>query len=448
VHPKLYPNAERNAALSQPDTATCHETLVFAIGDREAARVAAKRFSRNEAPNSALEILLAYVDQHWREGAALIPLYPERAETVLRASPAESAGPASWEIAVPDLRSRSQALSAFHYLRLASPGPRALLEKNTFVERTLREAALLTDPAITYVHRPVAQRPHKLRPDTIDTQPRLWGMEKCGFLNPGVREFFKDGTDPGPIAMVDIGGHNGHDDLRPAITKVKEPSSPSDSDHASVVAGVLAARRGLCDMEGCCGAHVHLYNVFDAGENLDCLEYYSALKAIAADSQVCVVNLSLQLLEFDKLAAEQVAECIRQKKILVAAMGNTGNKPGLVYPAAYDDVIAVGALNQELRRKSDSTIGDHILLSAPGEYIFSVAGRKDCDKKNHGTSFAAPMVSAAVWLALSVRPKLGLGRIKSLLVESTVGDGVHSREVGWGLLNMPKMVDALKRIPK
>jgi hypothetical protein len=409
------------------------------VGEPSAIQPALNNFFRNEGASTALEVVLAYVQRYRHQGAALVPLYPERALTVLGENYTSFAGPAAWQLAVPDLRSRRTALGAYHYLRLA---PERFLPggENAYVKNLLNSASLLGDRTVTYVHSPEINTPRRLPQDKADFRRRQWGLETCGF--PEVWRCFEAGENPGPIAIVDFGGDKNHPDLRPAITKVVQPNGNATvSDHASKVAGVLAARQGVCEMLGCCWAQLHLYNV-SVEDRLDCFAYYSALKAIAEDREVRVVNLSLESDLDDRLIADQVHECICEGKILVAAMGNTG-AAAPVYPSAYPGVIAVGAINQSYRKYSLSSVGKHILLSAPGDWILSVDGSGSCDKRNSGTSFAAPMVSAAVWLALRVRPASGLPEIRKLLAASVLGNGVHSPELGWGVLNMHRMVEVL-----
>ena len=99
----------------------CDDSFVFAIANAEAAESAVARFIRGEAPLDVLGEILEYVAAHRDKGAELTPLYPERAVAVLRPSRADSGELDSFRLAIPDLRSRRQELSAFHYLRLASP---------------------------------------------------------------------------------------------------------------------------------------------------------------------------------------------------------------------------------------------------------------------------------------------------------------------------------------
>ena len=109
--------------------------------------------------------------------------------------------------------------------------------------------------------------------------------------------------------------------------------------------------------------------------------------------------------------------------IVVASVGNKSDTlhgtNNILYPAAYRGLINVGALSEDTTHKvwtgsrtgkpkkpTDGELARRTVdCYAPGEFIWGCVPT-DLDRQNgvrwcHGTSFAAPMVSAAFGLRLS-----------------------------------------------
>ena len=77
--------------------------------------------------------------------------------------------------------------------------------------------------------------------------------------------------------------------------------------------------------------------------------------------------------------------------VVVAAAGNDGAAAPPRYPAAFDFVIAVTAVDAELDPYARAPRGEHIDLAAPGVDVFVPGGGY-----RTGTSIAAPFVTAAI----------------------------------------------------
>jgi len=78
-----------------------------------------------------------------------------------------------------------------------------------------------------------------------------------------------------------------------------------------------------------------------------------------------IVNLSLAAIHPSDAEQETFRKAIADNILIVAAAGNHGF-PGVEYPAGYDDVIAVGALEPNLELAGFSNFGFGLTICAPG----------------------------------------------------------------------------------
>ncbi|HEX5957770.1 MAG TPA: S8 family serine peptidase, partial [Hyphomicrobiaceae bacterium] len=114
-------------------------------------------------------------------------------------------------------------------------------------------------------------------------------------------------------------------------------------------------------------------------------------------SGVAVVNLSFAGPE-DPLVHHAVRELTKSGAVVVAAAGNEGPAAPPAYPAAYEEVIAVTAVDRKLAAYRYANRGAHIDLAAPGVDVWTaMPGRREGPQT--GTSFAAPYVTAVAAVA-------------------------------------------------
>jgi hypothetical protein len=116
-------------------------------------------------------------------------------------------------------------------------------------------------------------------------------------------------------------------------------------------------------------------------------------------SGVAVVNLSLAGPE-DDLVHHAVRELTKSGVVVVAAVGNDGPGAPPSYPAAYEEVIAVTAVDRKLSAYRYAGRGAHIDFAAPGVDVWTAMPDRR-EGPQTGTSFAVPYVTAVVAVALS-----------------------------------------------
>ena len=171
---------------------------------------------------------------------------------------------------------------------------------------------------------------------------------------------------------------------------------------------------------------------------------------LAIDLGARVLNLSFgtddsQLApHVPKPHADVVAYGADRGCVFVAASGNDGHET-IYWPAAYPEVIAVGAVGADARPTGFSTRGGHVALCAPGERVFTAA--LDGYQRATGTSFAAPFVTAVVALMIARAERrafpLDPATIKRLLAATARAFPRPAAGCGAGILDAAAAVAAV-----
>ena len=297
---------------------------------------------------------------------------------------------------------------------------------------------------------------------------------------------------PVKVAVIDSGIDIGHpefvDKIFAARSFVGPPGDVTDKDgHGTFVAGEIAA--AVDNGQGIAGmafpAQLIVAKVVGSDGTISPDVEARAIRW-AVDEGARVINLSLGGLRdpldprrdtYSSLESNAVEYAVRHGAVVVAAVGNGDEAPRTPwlyasYPAALPHVIGVSALDQDgsvpLFSNRDAIYND---ISAPGADILSTfpraltaqrptcpdQGYSDCGSQEfrnaEGTSFAAPQVSAAAVLLLSVNPALTADQVDAIL-EHTAVDVTPSTGCprcltwrdpisGWGRLDVAAALQAL-----
>lgn len=169
----------------------------------------------------------------------------------------------------------------------------------------------------------------------------------------------------------------------------------------------------------------------------------------AADEGADIINLSLGGPSSSITLKDAVDYAYKKGRLLVAASGN-GNESSVDYPAAYDNVIAVGATNESDERCDPddwdfglgSNYGAELDVVAPGNNIYStslVGYRTDS-----GTSMAAPFVSGLAALIWSHNPTLTNMDVRDTIISSAddIGSSGWDAYTGYGRINAEEALAA------
>jgi hypothetical protein len=244
------------------------------------------------------------------------------------------------------------------------------------------------------------------------------------------------------IALVDSQLDPGHPEFQGSNTSTL-PERAVTSSHGTATASVAAAPVNGMGIVGVWpGARA--LNV-PLPETISCADSARAI-ATAIEQRAAVINMSYgsQGLCQPEYVALQFA--VARGIVPVAAAGNEfaeGNP--LEFPASLPHVLTVAAVGPDGQRSYFSNQSAAIDLSAPGESIMTAVppaldadGTPDGYERQSGTSFAAPMVSAAAAWLRAARPGLSADQVAQAIRLSArdVGRAGWDPDTGWGLLSV------------
>ncbi len=296
--------------------------------------------------------------------------------------------------------------------------------------------------------------------------------------------------EPIPVAVIDSGVDTGHPELTKKVLEAKSfvgGSARQDTlGHGTFVAGLIAA--GVDNGIGIAGlapsAELLVAKVVTRNRTIPVEAEAKAIRW-AVENGARVINMSLGGARdpldpsrdtYSRLEADAVAYAVSNGVVVVAAVGNSSPRqiPGKYasYPAALPHVFGVSATNDRdgvpAFSNRDPIFND---IAAPGLQILSILPRNltarfpACSEQGYstcgpdeyreaqGTSFAAPQVTAAAAVLLSLRPTLRAEQVVQILRNTAVDlspeTGCDACAIGrdsvsgWGKLDMAAAIAAL-----
>ena len=247
------------------------------------------------------------------------------------------------------------------------------------------------------------------------------------------------------------------------------PNDEGTSFHGSHVAGIIAAEAN--NAKGVAGLAyaskimaLRVLGVQDSGSSSDIAQaiLYAAGFANASGEvpvqRADIINMSFGSEAQSATVKNALDQAYSEGLVLVAASGNAASDKAF-YPAAFDNVIGVGAVSNDKKRSSFSNFGVNVSLVAPGgtgsgsvtfdgfeDAILSTVGANNY-AEYIGTSMAAPHVSAIAALMKQLKPDLSGQNFKAALeagfltqnLTSTASD--TNNFYGKGLIDAAKSVN-------
>ncbi|MBC7085123.1 MAG: S8 family serine peptidase [Methanomethylovorans sp.] len=277
------------------------------------------------------------------------------------------------------------------------------------------------------------------------------GAQSIGITGSGIR-----------VAVLDTGIDYNHPDLKAnylgGYDFVNADNDPMDDhSHGTHVAGTVAA---LSNGIGVLGAapQAGLYAVKVADSSGSC-SYSNIIAGInwAVNNNANVITMSLGGTSSSSTLQNACNNAYSKGVVLVGAAGNSGGS--VIYPAAYDSVIAVSATDSTNTKTSWSCYGPQVEFAAPGASIRSTLPGGLYGSMS-GTSMATPHVTGAVALLMSTdvagtvydtnkNGKWDPAEVRSRLQSTATDLGATGRDnyYGYGLVNAYAAVSGLNSAP-
>ena len=247
------------------------------------------------------------------------------------------------------------------------------------------------------------------------------------------------------IAVIDSGLYAAHDDfagvhILSGINFLNGSDDWSDkAGHGTFVTGIIAAARnndiGIAGIVN--GADIVPLKCFDESDETNVSYIVNAIYKAVDDYHCDVINLSLGLSKDMQSFRQAVDYAAERGVIIVSSVGNFGGE-ALMYPAAYDNVVGVGAVNQDGKICSFSQYNESVFVAAPGAELCSLGiTASNAYMVGNGTSFATPHVTALAAAAKGYDASIDVYRFQELLSESAIDRGApgYDKLYGYGTLD-------------
>lgn len=234
-----------------------------------------------------------------------------------------------------------------------------------------------------------------------------------------------------PVGVIDTA----IDTTSPALAGVNITSrtffdGPSAvATHGTDVAAVMA------DPDRLRGVRIYGANVFGQSDPADPVAGADALlRALdwLAEEDVRLVNLALAG-PYNRLLNLAVERATQNGLILIAAVGNDGPNAEPLYPAGFENVIAVTAVDADGRIYRSAVRGPHVDVAAPGVDVqVASAGRP---RFVTGTSIATPFITARLAADPYFATSRSVSETRNRLASTTAELGTPGRDsvFGFGL---------------
>lgn len=159
------------------------------------------------------------------------------------------------------------------------------------------------------------------------------------------------------------------------------------------------------------------------------------------EQDVDIINMSFGTNVESDILQKAVEAAAKQGIMMISSAGNGGAGSEVEYPAAFEEVIAVGAVDTSAQKTEESATGEKVELVAPGAQILTKS-MLGFETVNSGTSMAAPHVTGAAALIMQQSRYKDAGFIRRVLDKSSNPLGEEDA-YGYGLVDVAYALELL-----
>lgn len=218
------------------------------------------------------------------------------------------------------------------------------------------------------------------------------------------------------------------------------PVRRREQDHGTAIASLLVGREAAGFAGLLPQASLFAADVFDLDhQNRPYTDAFRLARGLDWLAQQRVATINVSIAGPDSSVLRKAVQLLAQKGIAIAAAGgNQGPKAAPSYPAAYPEVLAVTAVDRQLKPYTKANQGRYLRLAAPGVAVWAAA--PDGSGAFHdGTSYSTPAASAALAVVATMEGPLTVPQRVARLTSAARDLGAPGIDpvFGAGLLKLP-----------
>lgn len=249
---------------------------------------------------------------------------------------------------------------------------------------------------LPYISEPV----YGMTPD--DRQQLGWEIKKFSID----RSWRKSSGEGVVSAVLDTGCDLDHSDLKDNLLDgknfINKKEKPIDKNgHGTHVSSTISAinnKKGIVGVAP--NSKILPIKVLDDNGYGSVRSIVDGIYYVSDLDYVNFITMSLGAPNSNKDIEKAIEYAVSKQKIIFCAAGNSGPDSDIMYPAKYNDTIAIGAIDQNFMRTEFSCSGDSLDFLAPGSDILGcIPGNKY--SKMSGTSMSNPFAVGVSALLLS-----------------------------------------------